>query len=100
MQVNGMGMQGMHQYMYGASNAKGNSQMKEIMQSLSPEDRQTIRTQLQSLSPQDRQNYVSQITQLDYQNMSSSELASSIMDILGTSTQTTSSTTSNLSIYA
>ena len=104
MQVNGTGMQNMHQYRYGASNTNGNSQMKDIMQSLSPEDRETVKSQLQSLPKEDRQNYISQITQLDYTSMDSAELTTSIMDILGVTTQTTTTSTitegSTFSTYA
>jgi len=93
MQVNGVGTQNMYQYRYGISN--GNSTMKDIMQSISPEDREAIKTQLQSLPKKDRQSYISQITQLDYTNMDSSQLTASIMDIIGNSTQTSTLSISN-----
>ncbi|WP_200762501.1 hypothetical protein [Nitrosophilus alvini] len=103
MQVNGMGMQNMHQNRYGLLNG-GNRDMKNIMQSLSSEDREMIKTELQSLSKEDRQSLVSQITQLDYANMDSSQLTASIMEILGENTQTDSSSVSddesNFSTYA
>ncbi len=101
MQVSGMGMQQMHRY--GASQGNGqNGQMREIMQSLSPEDRESVRSQMQSLSKTERQNLVDQIKQLDYANMDSSQLTQSIMDLIGgsTQTQTTSYDSSILSMYA
>ncbi len=86
MQINGTDMQNMHQYRYQGGGA--NQGMRDMMQMLSAEDRENIKTQIQSLSPEDRQSFVSQIQQTDYSGMSSEELNSYLLDLLSGYTTT------------
>ncbi len=78
--------------------------MKEMMQSMSPEDRTAIREQMASLSETDRKTMKNQMKQLDSQNLSSDALAQSLMEMLASfqNTQNASTTVAQttLSTYA
>ncbi|NPA45382.1 MAG: hypothetical protein GXO49_07605 [Chlorobi bacterium] len=84
MNINGAGsmeqMRMMHRY--GAGNGNGNMEMRNIMQQLPEDSRNSIRDQLKSLSPDQRKAAVSQITQLDFSNMGTEDLQSSISNII------------------
>ena len=66
--------------MYGSGN--GNGGMRDIMQSLSQDQRVQLRDQMSSLSMEDRQNLISQMQQIDKSNMSSQEYFNSLMDLI------------------
>jgi hypothetical protein len=62
----------------GGGQGKG---MGRVMQSLTPDQRQEISSQLQSLFQDDRKNIVDQIKQLDPTSISQDDLFQSIQDI-------------------
>jgi len=91
------GTQNMYQYgKQGGTQGGQNAQMKDLMQSLSQEDRQALKDQLQGMSQTDRKSMVDQISQLDYTEMSSDELLSSIDSILNPSSTTDNQNSSSL----
>lgn len=103
MQVsNSMQMQQMHQMrMQGQGQGGGHGKgMGRIMQSLTPDQRQDISSQLQSLSQDDRKNIVDQIKSLDTSSMSQDQLYQSILDILNPETQTNTITATSIDTYA
>lgn len=61
---------------------QGGGGMKEMMQSLSPEDRTTFREQMSSLSETDRQTMKDQMAQMDTKNLSSQDLSQQLMSML------------------
>jgi len=78
-----------------------NNGMKEIMQSLSPEDRTAVREQIANLSEMDRKSMKDQLSQMDTASLSSEDLAQTMFDMLKTlqnssSVETYSSTTIDL----
>jgi len=69
--------------MYGSGGAgNGNGGMRDIMQSLSQDQRVQLRDQMSSLSMGDRQNLISQMQQIDKSNMSSQEYFNSLLDVI------------------
>jgi hypothetical protein len=75
--------------------------MKEMMQSLSPEDRTAVREQMASLSEADRKTMKDQMSQMDATTLSSEDLFQSIMSMLTSFQQpTTVATETTLSTYA
>lgn len=94
--------QHMHmQKMQGANGGQGKGGMRDIMQSLSPEDRNTLREQMNSLSQEDRQSMISQLKEVDSSSMSSAEYTKTLLDIVGkTSSEESTSSTSGFSTYA
>jgi hypothetical protein len=92
--MNQMRMQGQGQ---GGGQGKG---MGRIMQSLTPDQRQEISSQLQSLSQDDRKSIVDQIKQLDPTSMSQDQLFQSIQDILNPQTQTDTISATAIDTYA
>jgi hypothetical protein len=97
MQVqNNMQMQNMYQVGMGQGQGGGQGKgMGRIMQSLTPDQRQEISSQLQSLSQDDRKNIVDQIKQLDPTSMSQDQLFQ-----LNPQTQATAAADSGINIYA
>jgi len=99
MNVNASGsmqhMQMQHQ-MQGAR--KGQGGMKDIMQNLSPEDRNALKEKMSSLSQVDKQSMISQMKEIDASSMSSDEYAQSLFDIFDQAN--TTNTTDGFSIYA
>ncbi len=93
MQMHGQGMRG-------AGKGQGNG-MRDIMQSLSPEDRTALRDKMSSLSQTDRQSMISQMKEVDKTSMGSDEYAQTLLSMLDQSKTTQSATdTSSFSIYA
>jgi len=88
----------------GGGQGMGQGGMKDIMQSLSSEDRATLKDQLSSLSQEDRQSMVEQMKQVDSTNMSSDDYFQSLLDILNQDQQAANTTNSsaayNFSVYA
>ena len=84
MNVNASGsMQQMHmQNMHGAGGGQGKGGMKDIMQSLSQEDRSAMREKMSSLSQTDRQSMISQMKQVDATSMSSDDYAQTLLDMV------------------
>ena len=77
----------------------GQNGMKDIMQSLSSEDRTTLREQMQSLPQEDRVAMKEQLKEVDKTNMSDDDYFQSLLDILsGTDTQ--EEDTTGFSVYA
>lgn len=88
--------------MDGTGNGQNNG-MKEIMQSLSPEDRTALREQIASLSQSDRKSMKDQLSQIDTTSLSSENLAQTMFDMLNTlqiSSSTETSTSMAIDIYA
>ncbi|MBV5321209.1 MAG: hypothetical protein JZU62_05955 [Sulfuricurvum sp.] len=81
-----------------------NNGMKEMMQSLSSEDRTAVREQIANLSETDRKSMKDQISQIETASLSPEDLAQTMFDMLSTlqnpvsSTETDSST--SIDIYA
>ena len=91
--------------MDGSGGGQGQGGMRDIMQSLSNEDRTTLKEQMSSMSMEDRQSMISQMKQVDSTSMTSEEYAQSLLDILNQDqeTATTSASSSaayNFSVYA
>ena len=70
------------QNMYGADGGQGKSGMKDIMQSLSSEDRSALKEKMGSLSQADKQSMVSQMQQVDSTSMSSDDYAQTLLDMI------------------
>jgi len=81
---------------------QGQGGMKDIMQSLSSEDRTALKEQMSSLSQEDRASMVSQMKQVDSTAMTSDEYSQTLLDILNQdkTTSTSTSTAFNFSMYA
>ncbi|WP_152183584.1 hypothetical protein [Sulfurimonas indica] len=103
MNVNASGsMQQMQiQNMYGAGGGQGKGGMKDIMQSLSSEDRSALKEQMSSLSQADKQSMVAQMKEVDATSMSSDEYAQTLLDMLDqlNTEQSTSSAAYDFSTY-
>ncbi|MDQ1298029.1 MAG: hypothetical protein QG558_568 [Campylobacterota bacterium] len=56
--------------------------MKEMMQSMSPEDRTAFREQMSSMSEADRKTMKNQMAQMDTSNLSSSDLFQQLQEML------------------
>jgi len=67
----------------GGGQGKG-SGMKDIMQSLSAEDQDTLKAQMSSMSMEDRMAMVSQMKEVDKGSMSDEDYVQSLLDILDT----------------
>jgi len=67
----------------GMGNGGGNG-MRDIMQSLSTEDRNTLKDELSSLSQEDKASMVEQMKQIDKTDMDSADYFQSLLDILST----------------
>ena len=77
-------------YGQGGGQGNGNGQMKDIMQSLSQEDRTQLRDQMSSLSGQDRQDAIAQMQEVDKSSMSDQDYFQSLLDILNQNEETDS----------
>lgn len=93
-QMQQMGMQGAH--------GKGNGQhgMKDIMQSLSQEDRTQLREKMSSLSMEDRKDAIAQMKEVDKTNPPSGDYLASLLDIISTDKKESSEQSTGFSIYA
>ena len=70
------------QNMYGSGGGQGKGGMKDIMQSLSQEERSALKEKMSSLSQTDKQAMVSQMKQVDATSMSSAEYAQTLLDMI------------------
>jgi len=88
--------------MDGSGGGQGQSGgMRDIMQSLSSEDRDIIKTELSTMSQGERAEMVSQMKQVDSASMTSEEYTQTLLDLLDQdSTSTTSSAAYDFSVYA
>ena len=80
----------------GMGNGSGNG-MKDIMQSLSTQDRETLKTEMSTLPQEERAAIVEQMKQVDRGSMDSAEYFQSLLDIF---TKQESQDESALSVYA
>ncbi|MDQ1339836.1 MAG: hypothetical protein QG567_991 [Campylobacterota bacterium] len=87
---------------YGQAGGNGNSQMRDIMQNLSPEDRSMIREKMSTMPTDDKMAMKEKLSQIDTKSMSQEELSKTFIDILNeTEIQETSSNDDYLiSVYA
>jgi len=89
--------------MDGTGGGQGNGGMKNIMQSLSQEDRTALKDKMSSMDQTQRQDMVAQMKQVDASTMDSQQYTQSLMDILNQDTtqkQTTNTVNSTFSVYA
>ncbi len=89
--------------MYGRGGGKGNGNggMKDIMQSLSQEDRTQLRDEMSSLSKQDRQDAIAQMQKVDKSGTSDQDYFQSLLDILNQNEEANSQTnTTDFTTYA
>jgi hypothetical protein len=88
--------------MQGSGNGQGKGGMKDIMQSLSTEDRATMKEQLSSMSQEDRASTVSQMKEVDAASMSSQDYTKTLLDMLNqeTTNKNSTSTAFGFSTYA
>ncbi|QOP43417.1 hypothetical protein FJR45_05390 [Sulfurimonas sediminis] len=107
MQVNSNGamqqMQMQMRKMDGTGGGQGNGGMKDIMQSLSQEDRTALKEKMSSMDQTQRANLIAQMKQVDASTMDSQQYTQSLMDILNQETtqkQTTNTANSTFSVYA
>lgn len=76
------------------------SQMMEIMQNLSSEDRGTLKDAMQSLSKEDRAAAKEQMGQIDPANMTSSEYFEALLEVFEKQNQTEATLSDFSSLYA
>ncbi|MFK5882498.1 MAG: hypothetical protein QM482_09825 [Sulfurospirillum sp.] len=85
----------------GNGGGNGNGGMRDIMQSLSQEDRTQLRDEMSSLSGKDRQSAIAQMKKVDNTNMNDQEYFQSLLDILNQNNATASkASTEGLPAYA
>ncbi|MBL1243225.1 MAG: hypothetical protein COA39_002320 [Sulfurimonas sp.] len=87
-------MQMQQRKMDGSGQGQGNGGMKDIMQSLSSEDRTALKEKMSSLSQADRSSMVEQFKQVDATTMSADEYSKTLLDMLD---QSKTKSTSNSS---
>lgn len=85
--------------MDGSGGGQGQGGMKDIMQSLSTEDRATLKEQLSSMSQEERMATVSQMKEVDAASMSQKDYMQTLLDILNKS-NTSEAETEGFSVYA
>ncbi len=73
--------------------------MRDIMQSLSPEDQDTMKAQMSSMSMEDRMSMVSQMKEVDQTSMSEEDYTQTLLDILNKNTANDAET-EGFSVYA
>ena len=74
----------------GGGQGYGQNGMRDIMQSLSAEDRNSLREQMSSVDQSKRADIISQMKQIDKNSMSSEDYFQSLLDIINNNTQTSS----------
>ncbi len=90
-----------HMHKHGAGGGAGNGGMKDIMQSLSQEDRSAMREKMSSLSQADRQSMISQMKQVDATSMSSADYAQTLLEMVGQrESEKSTASVSGFSAYA
>lgn len=77
----------------------GNGGMKDIMQTLSTDDRAALQEQIISMNPEDKASMVSKMKQVDSASMSSEDYIKTLLDMFNKST-TNSTQTNSFSVYA
>jgi len=87
------------QSMYGSGGGQGKGGMKDIMQSLSAEDRATMKEGLSSMSQEDRMDAVAQMKEVDAAVLSSEEYTQALLDILDASDADKEEETEGFSVY-
>lgn len=98
MQVESSGQpQQTHMRKMDGSGAGQGGGMKEMMQSMSPEDRTAFREQMSSMSEADRKTMKNQMAQIDTSKLSSSDLSQQLQDMLLEFQNTTSKNNALLS---
>ena len=85
--------------MDGSGGGQGQGGMRDIMQSLSTEDRATMKESLSSMSQEDRMAAVTQMKEVDAAVLSSEEYTQALLDILNAS-DTNEAETEGFSVYA
>ena len=85
--------------MDGSGGGQGQGGMKDIMQSLSTEDRATLKEQLSSMSMQERMSAVGQMKEVDASALSAEDYTKALLDIL-TQSDTNTAETEGFSVYA
>lgn len=95
-------MQTQMRKMDGSGGGQGQGGMRDIMQNLSTEDRNTIKEQLSSMSQEEKASMVSQMKEVDATSMSSEDYTQSLLDILSqdTTNKNSTSTAFGFSTYA
>lgn len=88
--------------MDGSGDGQGKGGMRDIMQNLSTEDRETMKGQLNSMSKEERASMVSQMKEVDATSMNSQDYTQSLLDILSPDTTNKKPTSSafGFSTYA
>jgi len=87
------------QMMNGSGGGQGKGGMRDIMQSLSTEDRTSMKESLSSMSEDERITAVTQMKEVDASTMSAEEYTQTLLDILNQDNATEAQTDS-FSIYA
>lgn len=85
--------------MDGSGRGQGQGGMRDIMQSLSTEDRATLKEQLSSMSMQERMSAVGQMKEVDASALSSEDYTKALLDILNKSNNNEAET-DTFSVYA
>ncbi|PNV84420.1 MAG: hypothetical protein C0627_01055 [Sulfurimonas sp.] len=85
--------------MDGSGGGQGQGGMKDIMQNLSSEDKNSVMEQLSSMSQEERSAAVAQMKEVDASVMSSEDYAKTLLDILEDK-NTNEAETEGFSIYA
>jgi len=89
--------------MDGTGGGQGQGGMKDIMQSLSQEDRTALKEKMSSMDQTQRKDAMAQMKQVDKSSMDSQQYTQSLLDILDQTTtqkQATSTTSTAFSVYA
>jgi len=90
MHVNSFGameqMQTQMRKMDGTGSGQGKGGMKDIMQSLSMEDKMAMKSQLSFMSEEDRMAAISEMKTIDKASMNSDDYVKSLLDILDQTT--------------
>ena len=87
--------------MDGSGGGKGQGGgMQEIMQSLSTEDQDTMKTQMSSMSMEDKMAKMSEMKAVDSTSLTNEEYAQMLLDILADEDATKEEGTNVLSVYA
>ena len=100
MNVNASGSMQQMRKMDGSGNGMGHGAgngMRDIMQSLSTEDRTALKTEMSTLPQEERAAIVEQMKQIDRETMDSAEYFQALLDIF---TKQESQDESVLSVYA
>jgi len=85
--------------MDGSGGGQGQGGMKDIMQSLSSEDRTTMKESMSSLSQEDRMAAVTQMKEVDAASLSAEDYTQALLDILDQA-NTNEAETEGFSVYA